>query len=424
MPDYMPEYKRPRGTQDILPDDENSWNYVETIFRKHCHQAGFGRIRTPTMESTTLFTDAVGSDTDIVDKETYSFTDRGGDGLTLRPEGTAPVLRAFHENGMASLPQPTRLYYIERIFRYDRPQAGRYREHHQLGAELLGEEDSGADIEIISIIWNFLTELGIPDLTLNLNSIGDPQDKQQYQQALVDYYSPYLGNLCVDCKRRLSANPLRLLDCKTEECSPFKSDAPKPIDYLSEQALSHLEKLQAGLETLSIPFTINHTLVRGLDYYTRTVFEIWPAHTGSQSTIAGGGRYDLLSDFIAGDNVPGVGFGCGIERVLLNIPPVVPERRPDVYVASLSEAAQLLAVRLVSELRSTGAHTLSGYRAASPRSHLRKANSQNARFAVIIGDREAESGTVALRDLDSGEQSSVAISKIGAKIKSLSMDIY
>tara|TARA_B100001123_G_scaffold425740_1_gene538996 strand:+ start:313 stop:1572 length:1260 start_codon:yes stop_codon:yes gene_type:complete len=416
----MTEYRRPRGTQDILPNDENSWYHVENVFRKHCHKAGFGRIRTPTIESTNLFANAVGADTDIVDKEMYSFTDRGGDGLTLRPEGTAPVLRAFHENGMASLPQPTRLYYIERVFRYDRPQAGRYREHQQLGAELLGEEDSGADIEIISIIWNFLTELGIPDLTLNLNSIGDPKDKHRYQQALMDYYSPYLNNLCVNCKRRLNANPLRLLDCKTTECSPYKDEAPKPIDYLSQQALSHFEQLQAGLHALSIPFVINHTLVRGLDYYTRTVFEIWPARTGSQSTIAGGGRYDLLSDFITGDNVPGVGFGCGIERVLLNMPKLTPQRRPDVYVASLSEATQLIAVRLVSELRSIGANTVSGYKAASPRSHLRKANSQNARFAVIIGDKEAESGTVTLRDLDSGEQSTVAISKIGGKILSLS----
>ena len=420
----MSSFRTPRGTQDLLPDARPGWDHVVSAYERRCRLFGYDRIETPTFESTALFARAVGVDTDIVSKEMYSFDDRGGDSLTLRPEGTASVVRAYNQHGMKNWSQPVRLYYITPIYRYDRPQAGRLRQHHQIGAEVLGEAAGHVDAEVIALIWGVLNDLGLPDLELNLNSIGDPDDRTAYRKALLAYYRPLADELCRDCRTRLETNPLRLLDCKEAGCQPHKAAAPHSIDFLAPEAAAHFEQVKSGLAALGIPFTVNHLLVRGLDYYTRTVFEIWPATVGGQTTIAGGGRYDLLSEFIGGDPLPGVGFGCGIERVLLNLeaddllPP--PPSGPAVYIAPLSEAAQPTATGLAGRLRSAGIAALSGYRGASPRSHLRRANAAGVRYAAILGDRELESGRVALRDMLSGLQDDIALDDLINEIETRS----
>jgi histidyl-tRNA synthetase len=409
-------FRTPRGTQDLLPDARPGWDHVIEVFERQCRLFGFERIETPTFENTSLFARAVGMDTDIVGKEMYTFDDRGGDSLTLRPEGTASVVRAYNQHGMKNWAQPVRLYYVTPIYRYDRPQAGRLRQHHQIGAEVLGEADGHVDAEVISLIWTVLGELGLSGLQLNVNSIGNREDRERYREGLLAYYRPLADELCRDCQARLESNPLRLLDCKEDSCQPFKAEAPRSVDFLGPEAQRHFEQVQAALKALGIPFELNDLLVRGLDYYTRTVFEIWPAEVGGQTTIAGGGRYDLLSEFIGGDPLPGVGFGCGIERVLLNLekaelmPP--PVTGPTVYLAPLAEAAQDAATALAGRLRGAGISVLAGYRQASPRSHLRRANAAGVRFAAILGEQELEAGQVALRDMLSGLQDDVAMEDV------------
>ena len=417
----MSTFRTPRGTQDLLPDARPGWDHVTEVFERQCRLFGFERIETPTFESTALFARAVGTDTDIVSKEMYSFDDRGGDSLTLRPEGTASVVRAYGQHGMKNWPQPVRLYYITPFFRYDRPQAGRLRQHHQIGAEVLGEADGHVDAEVIALIWSVLGELGLTGLQLNINSIGDKEDRERYREALLAYYRPLADKLCRDCHTRLESNPLRLLDCKEDQCQPFKAEAPRSMDFLGAEAEQHFRQVQSALEALGIPFEVNFLLVRGLDYYTRTVFEIWPEVVGGQTTVAGGGRYDLLSEFIGGDPLPGVGFGCGIERVLLNLeqaglmPP--PVTGPTVYLAPLAEAAQDAATGLAGRLRAAGISVLAGYKGASPRSHLRRANASGVRFAAILGERELEAGRVGLRDMLSGLQDEVDLEDVVEEIE-------
>ena len=310
---------RARGTTDRLPESNSSWQTVIETFTRECELRGFKPITTPTIEHTELFSRTTGNLTDIVQKEMYSFNDRGGDSLTLRPEGTAPVVRAYIQNGMRNLPQPVKLYYVCPIFRYDRPQAGRYREHHQIGAEALGDEGAAVDAEIIDLLWSTYQKLGVTDLRLDLNSLGDPDTRPAYRQAIHDYFKPHETDLDTESRQRLALNPLRVLDSKNTALIALIEDAPRSTDFLSASARHHFEELQSLLEAISIPFTINHGLVRGLDYYNRTVFEFVPPDVGAQSTVGGGGRYDYLSDLIGSDHTPGVGFGSGIERVLLNM---------------------------------------------------------------------------------------------------------
>ena len=335
-----------------MPEDQRVWDRVVGAFERACRLHGFGRIQTPTFESADLFIRAVGEETDIGSKELYTLDDRGGERLALRPEGTAPVVRAYNEHGMKVRSQPVRLYYIQPNFRYDRPQAGRYREHNQMGAEVLGEADAAVDVEVISLIWGVLAGLGLTGLELEINSIGDPVCRPDYRRALVDYYQDRLNQLCEDCNRRFASNPLRLLDCKKERCH----EVARSIDFLCGDCSDHLAGLRKGLDALEIDYSINPRLVRGLDYYTRTVFEITPAGGGAQGSLAGGGRYDLLSEYIGGDPVPGMGFGSGIERVILNLQKQnldgSPAPRPDAFVAPLSSAAKPVAAALSAALRS------------------------------------------------------------------------
>ncbi len=415
------EYRTPRGTQDRLPEQQGAWGLVLGAFWDRFEKAGFGRLDTPLFEDAALFVRAVGEESDIASKETYTFADKSGDSLTLRPEGTAPVVRAYIQHGMASRPQPQRLAYFAPLFRYDRPQAGRLRQHHQIGAEVLGESDPHADVELISQIWWLLTQdLGLEGLTLQLNSIGRSDDRARYLQALIDYLEPVRADLSPDSQRRLATNPLRILDSKDRRDRDICASAPRTLDYLGADSESHFDQVQSGLASLGIAPTLNPALVRGLDYYSDTVFEIWPADSRGQATLAGGGRYDLLAEQLGGPATAGMGFGCGVERVLLNLEAqgLLPaaESAVDAYVAPLSAAARPVALGAARDLRATGLRVITGYSAGSPRSHLRKANALGARWAVILGDNELEAGTAAVRDLGAGRQESVALAELAARL--------
>ena len=304
-------YRASRGTKDIGPADQKYWRYVEDTAAALARRHGFGRLDTPVFESSELFHRSVGAGTDIMDKETYTFLDRGGDSLTLRPEGTAPVCRAYLEAGMHSLPQPVRLYYFCPVFRYDRPQAGRYRQHHQYGVEILGDGSPLADAEIVEMGWTLTSDLGLHGLRMFINSIGDAKCRPGYIESLRGYYEGVRDDLCSDCRQRWEHNPLRLLDCKRDSCRPLQEGAPKSTEHLCDECGDHWERLRRYLNALEIPYTVDHRLVRGLDYYTRTVFEIVPPGAGSQGTILGGGRYDGLIEQLGGRPTPGVGFATG-----------------------------------------------------------------------------------------------------------------
>ncbi|MCZ6614576.1 MAG: histidine--tRNA ligase [Chloroflexi bacterium] len=405
-------YQAPRGTTDILPQEQRYWRYVERRAVAVCQRFGYQRIDTPLFEAAGLFVRSVGEDTDIVEKETYTFQDRGGDELTLRPEGTAPVCRAYLEQGMHNLPQPVRLYYFCPIFRYERPQAGRYRQHHQFGIEAIGDGDPLIDVEVIQIGWTLLQELELQSMSLVVNSIGDPECRPGYHQRLREYYRGHLDHLCDDCRRRFDRNPLRLLDCKKESCQPYIAEAPRSADHLCAPCREHWDAVTGQLDNLEIPYRVDHRLVRGLDYYSRTVFEIQPPEEGSQSTILGGGRYDGLIQELGGRPTPGVGFGSGMERIIVNLKKqqvkVPPEMPRPVVVVALGDAARIFGVKLAASLRSGGLSILVAPGNRSLKSQLRYASSMDARYALIVGDEELQRGVVGVRDMDRGEQRQLA----------------
>jgi histidyl-tRNA synthetase len=409
-------FRAPRGTSDILPAEQPYWRFVEQKAVAICQLYGYQRIDTPTFEDTFLFARGVGDATDIVDKEMYTFVDRGDNSLTLRPEGTAPVCRAYIEHGLRNLPQPVKLYYIAPIFRYDRPQAGRYRQHHQFGYEAIGSADAALDGEVIDMAWQFFQSLGLGGLSLQLNSIGCQKCRPDYVALLRDYYVDHGTGLCLDCKARLLTNPLRLLDCKNESCQQVADTAPKSTDHLCSACDTHFGQLRKYLTTLGIPFMINHRLVRGLDYYTRTVFEIQPEEEGAQSTVGGGGRYDNLIEVLGGRPTPGVGFAAGIERIILNLKrqdiPMPALARPPVFMACAGDTTRDEAVKLAARLRRSGIGVVEAVGSRSLKAQLRQANSLGARYAVIIGEQELAAGNVVLRDMTSAQQETVSLSQL------------
>ena len=371
-------YQAVSGTQDILPADRAYWRYVTEQMHAVAALFGLQQIDTPIFEETGLFVRGVGEGTDIVDKEMYSFQDKGGDELTLRPEFTAGVMRAYIEHGMHVLPRPVKLYSIGPIFRHDRPAAGRYRQFHQFNIEMLGEMDPAVDLEVMSVAWALLTRLGYRGLNFQLNSTGCQSCRPGYRAALVAYFKAYEDRLNEVDRRRLAINPLRLLDSKEEAIQPLLDAAPHSADYLCEECAAHLAALRGYLDALGMPYTINFRLVRGLDYYTKTVFEVWAEGIGAQAAVCGGGRYDGLIEELGGSPTPGIGFAMGIERVIASLkqqgiaPPALPE--PRVQVSPLGEAARLPAIRLVNDLRGTGHGALLAFGGRSLKSQLKSAD--------------------------------------------------
>jgi len=413
-------YQAPRGTSDILPEEQPFWRYIEQKAVNICQLYGYERIDSPAFEDADIFIRTIGEETDIVEKEMYTFEDRGGNKLTLRPEGTAPVCRAYIEHGLHNLPQPVKLYYITPIFRYERPQAGRYRQHYQFGCEAIGDADPALDAEVIDVAWRFFASLGLHQLSLQLNSIGCKQCRPQYLAALKDYYTKYRHNLCPDCKTRLERNPLRLLDCKKPGCQQLADSAPRSVDYLCPQCKEHFDRLKRYLGLLEIPFEVNHRLVRGLDYYTRTVFEIQPEAEGAQSTLGGGGRYDDLIEELGGKPTPALGFAIGIERIILNLKKqgisVPPLPQPQVFIAHIGDDARVEAIKLATRLRQAGTGVIEAIGNKSLKAQLRQANTLGVRHTVIIGEDEIKTGTVILRDMTTGEQKTMPLGQLEGEL--------
>ncbi|NPV47678.1 MAG: histidine--tRNA ligase [Armatimonadetes bacterium] len=409
-------YKRPVGTQDIVPGVVEEWQYVESIFRAMADDYGYGEIRTPIFEDTDLFLRSVGQETDIVRKEMYTFEDRGGRSLTLRAEGTAPAVRAYLENNLWNQDRErvVKLYYVAPIFRYDRPQAGRYRQHHQLGLEVLGSPRPEVDAEIITFAWNFFQRLGLQGVQVLLNSVGCPLCTPAYVQKLTAVMQESLGDLCADCQTRIQTNPLRVLDCKL--CQDYVARAPRLADELCGECDDHLVAVQATLNLLAVPCTLDHTIVRGLDYYTKTAFEFRVEGIGAQASIGGGGRYDGLVEQCGGKPTPGVGIGIGLERVLLARRHAGIEfgadQRDGTFVVALGDGAWNEALKLCYELRAAGIRSDVDYRRRSLKAQLRLADSERYVSAAILGDDEIARGVVSLKNMVDGEQTEVSRSEL------------
>ncbi|MBR2474501.1 MAG: histidine--tRNA ligase [Clostridia bacterium] len=410
--------QKPRGTMDILPKESKKWQFIEKVARDVCRKHGFGEIRFPTFEETQLFKRGVGDTTDVVQKEMYTFTDRDGTSYTLRPEGTACVARSVIENGLSGDTMPLKLFYIINCFRHERPQAGRYREFYQFGAELFGATTPSADTELICLADDFLKGIGINNTTLHVNSIGCPECRPQYKSALVEYFSGRQDELCDTCKSRLHSNPLRILDCKSPICSAIAKDAPKTIDHLCDACKEHFEGLKARLNVSGIDYEIDCNIVRGLDYYSRTVFEFISEGIGSQSTVCGGGRYDGLVEQIGGPKLAGIGFAAGINRLILTMENgssyVEDDGGADIYIAPLGEAASVKANEICAFLRKKDIVCDTDLVGRSLKAQMKYANKINAKNTLIIGDGELENGKAQLRNMLNGEQTEVSLSDLEA----------
>jgi histidyl-tRNA synthetase len=412
----MSSFQRPTGTLDTLPAEQHYWDYVRTHARDLAHRAGFERIDLPMFETTDLFARGIGAGTDVVEKEMYSFRDKGDHPITLRPEFTAGVVRAYIENGMHVLPQPVKLYSIGPVFRYERPQAGRYRQHTQLNMEILGDQAPEADLEIMVLIADLYAGFGFEGLSFQLNSTGCPKCRPAYVERLKRYYHFHLDTICDDCRRRLEQNPLRVLDCKNEQCQPIIEGAPRIGDHLCDECAEHFAQLRDYLDLLERPYTLNHRLVRGLDYYTKTVFEVWAGGIGAQSAVCGGGRYDGLAEILGGPSTPAVGVAAGLERIILvmkdqdvAVPPIP---GPDVFLAHLGTAARREAIRLATMLRQAHVRTWLAFGDRGLRSQLREAGKRGARYVVILGENELAQGSAAVKDMVSGDQADVALMEL------------
>jgi histidyl-tRNA synthetase len=414
-------YQAARGTTDILPAEQPYWRYVEKTIEDITRLYGYQRIDTPIFEDTSLFQRSTGEYTDIVQKEMYTFDDRGGNSLTLKPEGTPPVCRAYIQHGMSNLTQPVKLYYITPIFRYDRPQAGRYRQHYQFGYEAIGDGDPALDAEVIDMAWQLYQSLGMTGITLQINSIGCKTCRPGYLAALKEYYAKYAGQLCNDCKTRLEKNPLRLLDCKQASCQKIADNAPKNADYLCQECQEHFDKVQKYLGIMNISFSLNHRLVRGLDYYTRTVFEIQPEEEGGQSTIGGGGRFDYLIEELGGKPTPAIGFATGIERIIINLKkqetPVPTPSGLQALISYTGDDARQEAIKLASNLRRAGISAVTAAGGKSLKAQLRQANALGVNYTVIIGEDELKAGAATLREMASARQETVPFANLVERLK-------
>lgn len=413
-----------KGMRDILPAEEFVWDYVLDKAGKLCKEFGFGKIGIPILEHSELYMRGVGQTTDVVEKEMFSFKTRGGDEVSLRPEGTAGVIRAYIENGMNKWSHPVKLYYEGPMFRYENPQMGRYREHHQFGFEIIGDNSPAIDAQIIYLAWKIFQKMGIKSITIQINSIGCNECRPIYKNLLNDYYRMKINKLCVDCKRRLIKNPLRLLDCKEEKCMRVASSAPQIIDHLCEECHNHFKNVLEFLDELELPYVLNSNLVRGLDYYTKTVFEIWSDGMdmeARQSSLGGGGRYDDLAKCLGGEHTPAVGFSFGIERAVefLLKNGFNPEQQieKEVFLVQLGNLARKKMLKLFDELIDKNISVGESMGRNSIKSQLRMANRFGSKLALIVGQKEAIDNTVIIRDMESGMQEIVKTEELADEVK-------
>ena len=400
-----------KGTQDMLPKDAYKWHYIESVAQNVAKQFDFKEIRTPVFEKTELFQRGVGDTTDVVQKEMYTFDDKGGRSITLRPEGTAGAMRSILEHGLFNVALPIKSYYVTSCYRYEKPQAGRLREFHQFGVECIGAPSPTADAEVIMLGAKILDRLQIKNISLEINSIGCPTCRAKYTQALKDYFSQYKDKLCDTCLSRLDRNPMRILDCKSPICKEIASDAPVILDYLCDECKEHFEKVKSYLDAAEIKYTINPQIVRGLDYYTKTVFEFITTEIGSQGAVCAGGRYDGLAEELGGPKLPSLGFAMGLERILILMEkqncefPI--DDVADVYIAPMGENATAEAIKLCNELREEGFTAVTDLSGRGLKAQMKYANKIGAKFSMVIGDNELENKKATLKNMITGENQEI-----------------
>jgi len=417
-------FKAPRGTMDILPNEAAKWQFAEEAIKNVCNRYHYKEIRTPLFEHTEVFQRGVGDSTDIVQKEMYTFDDRGGRSLTLRPEGTASVVRAFVENKMYGDPnQPVKLYYFAQMFRYERPQKGRMRQLNQFGVEALGSADPAIDAEVIDLAMTCYQELGLKSLKLVINSLGDQESRKNHRQALVNHFSPHKEELCGDCQTRLTQNPLRILDCKKDKDHRAMRTAPSILDYLNEESMEYFEQVKTYLTQMGIEYEVNKNLVRGLDYYNHTAFEIMSEAEGfgAITTLTGGGRYNGLTEELGGPDVPGIGFGMGLERLLMaleaeNISIPVDDAL-DCYMVALGDGVNNEAVRIVHELRKQGIRVDKDYQNRKVKAQFKAADRLGAKFALVFGDEELQKEVIQVKNLDTGKEEELPLAQLAERLK-------
>ena len=420
----MDTIKGIKGVKDILPEETPRWRFIEDAARRWALSYGYQEIRIPIFELTALFARSIGSATDIVEKEMYTFPDRDGTSLTLRPEGTAGTVRAFIEHNRAADPLPQKYFYFGPMFRHERPQAGRLRQFHQFGVESFGTSDPRADVEVIALLWHLLSDLALPDLTLEINSLGSLGDRAAYKPILLAFLRQQESHLCANCRRRMETNPLRVLDCKVPECRTVTESAPRLTDHLSPEARAHFDQVLTSLTAIGIVYRLNPRLVRGLDYYCLTSFEITSTHLGAQNAVGAGGRYDGLVETLGGPSVPAVGFAVGLERVSLMLPDSSSSTLYEClyYVAAFGDEGTKLGLVLLDELRRIGLSSQCDYRASTLKAHLRQADRSKCRYAIILGDDEARRRCVIIRNLESKAQEELPLGNLTSLLRSRHTD--
>jgi histidyl-tRNA synthetase len=408
------KYSALKGIQDILPPDIHIWQKIESVAREIFRKYGFQEIRIPIIESTDIFIRSIGETTDIVEKEMYTFPDKAGRSITMRPEGTAPSVRCYVEHHLYNLPSPQKFFYSGPMFRYERPQKGRFRQFYQIGVEAFGVSHPSMDAEIIVMLRNLLEGIGLKEVNFELNSIGCDKCRPDYRNALLNFFKSRLSDFCPDCQRRYELNPLRILDCKVERCIELRRGAPVVTDHLCNECREHFDELIFRLQTLKIPYTLNPNLVRGLDYYTRTAFEVTSEHLGAQKAVAAGGRYDKLVEEFGGPQTPAIGFALGMERIVTLLKENWTEDHPapKVFIATIGRDAEIEGFRIAEDIRAAGFWVEPNYGGASLKSQLRKADRIGAEFAFIIGENELKAGKIQWKNLKKSEQGEVEIANI------------
>ena len=409
--------KAVRGTKDIIGEEAKKYVYISNVAQKMFENYGYNFVKTPIFEETELFKRGIGEATDVVEKEMYTFKDRGDRSITLRPENTASLVRCYLENAIYAKEEISRFYYNGSMFRYERPQAGRQREFNQIGLEVFGEKSPKVDAEVIAIGYKFLEKLGISDLEVKINSVGSKESRTIYREKLIEHFSKHLDDMCDDCKDRINRNPLRLLDCKVDKDKDFYKSAPNIIDFLFEDERKHYEDVKKYLNVFGIKYTEDPTLVRGLDYYSSTVFEIVTNKLGSQGTVLGGGRYDNLLKELGDKDIPAVGFATGVERIMMLLGENYPKNNPDVYIAWLGENTSETALKIAESLRDNDIKVYIDYSEKGMKSHMKKADKLSVRYCIILGEDELNKGIVLLKDFSTREQKEVKIEEIINQIK-------